>query len=130
MSKKPLITIARDVSVRRSYSLSEEVAVMLDDYALFLSEFNSAKVSAGDVVDKLAARLAKDPMFVEWKKKRDPSGTRAPSETSLAGAPRSAGSPEMRASAGAGSGAKASAEPRSATGQRAGGSAISAQKDA
>ena len=109
MSKKPLVTVAKDVSVRRSYSVPEEVATDLENYALFLSEFNGAKVSAGDIVGKLAAKLGKDPLFLDWKKnagaqksapvsarsvkregdqKEAPIGTRAPNETSLARAPR------------------------------------------
>lgn len=70
MSKKPMISIARDVTVRRSYSLAEETAVMLDDYAEFLSGFEKTKVTPGDIVQKLAEKLGRDPLFVEWRRGR------------------------------------------------------------
>lgn len=64
---KPLISIDRDVMVRRSYSVQEEIATVLDEYAAFLSAFNGSKVTPGDIVGKLAAKLGKDPAFMAWK---------------------------------------------------------------
>ena len=66
---KPMITIAREVMVRRSYSVPEEVATALENYALFLSEWGGSKVTPGDIVGKLAAKLGKDPAFLAWKTK-------------------------------------------------------------
>ena len=65
---KPLISIDRDVMVRRSYSVCDKVATVLDEYAAFLSAFNGAKVTPGDIVGKLAAKLGKDPAFLAWKR--------------------------------------------------------------
>jgi hypothetical protein len=67
---QPMLLIAPDVSVRRSYTLREDAATLLDDYATFLTDFTHAKVGPGDVIAELAARLAKDKVFAEWRRKK------------------------------------------------------------
>jgi hypothetical protein len=68
-SKTPRFLVAPEVVVRRSYSLSEATATLIDAYADFLTDYTRSKVTAGAVVEKIAAKLATDPAFVEWKQR-------------------------------------------------------------
>jgi hypothetical protein len=69
-SGKPLITVTKDKAVRRAYSLNEDAAETVDEYASFLSEFTGRSVKPGDIIERLVEKLDKDPLFAEWRAKK------------------------------------------------------------
>lgn len=79
---KPLFDFDADVSVRRSFSISEKAANLVDAYADFHTDLARASggpgtksVSAGDVVEKLILGfLSKDKAFAEWQRDKRQGG--------------------------------------------------------
>jgi hypothetical protein len=79
---KPLFDFESDVSVRRSYSISDKAADLVEAYADFHTDLArsaggapSKRISAGDVVEKLILSvLAKDKAFAEWRREKRRGG--------------------------------------------------------
>lgn len=79
---KPLFDFESDVSVRRSYSISDKAADLVEAYADFHTDLARAaggapskRISAGDVVEKLILSvLAKDKAFAEWRRDKRQGG--------------------------------------------------------
>lgn len=79
---RPLFDFDADVSVRRSFSISEKAANLVDAYADFHTDLArvaggpaTKSVSAGDVVEKLILGfLSKDKAFAEWQREKCQSG--------------------------------------------------------
>ena len=67
---EPVISIEKEQTVRRAYSLARSDADLIEDYAEFLSEFSKTNVKPGDIVGKLVGRLEKDPLFLTWRERR------------------------------------------------------------
>jgi hypothetical protein len=74
--KKPLINVSHDVMTRRSYTLTDAAAKMLESYAFFLSDHMNFRVSTGDILSKLVLKLSKDKVYMEWLRQRDPRSKR------------------------------------------------------
>jgi hypothetical protein len=74
--KKPLINVSHDVMTRRSYTLTDAAAKMLESYAFFLSDHMNFRVSVGDILSKLVLKLSKDKVYMEWLRQRDLTSNR------------------------------------------------------
>lgn len=65
---KPMINVSHDVMTRKSFTLTDAAAKIVEDYALFLSDHEKCRVSPGDIISKLVLKLCRDEMFVEWQR--------------------------------------------------------------
>jgi hypothetical protein len=75
---KPIINVSQNVTTRRSYTLTDGAARILEEYARFLSDHVNFRVSPGEVVSKLVLKLCRDELFMEWQ--RESSGKKLPSK--------------------------------------------------
>ena len=65
---KPMINVSHDVMTRRSYTLTDAAAKIVEDYARFLSDHENFRVSPGDIISKLVLKLCKDELFMDWQR--------------------------------------------------------------
>lgn len=75
---KPIINVSHDVRTRRSYTLTDAAAKILEEYARFLSDHMNFRVPTGEIVSKLILKLCRDELFMEWQRKT--SGQKIPSK--------------------------------------------------
>ena len=81
---KPIINVSQNVMTRRSYTLTDAAAKILEEYARFLSDHMSFRVSPGEIVSKLVLKLCRDELFMEWQResssiKNPPKGSKSES---------------------------------------------------
>ena len=67
--KKPIINVSHDVMTRRSYTLTDAAAKILESYAVFLSDHENFRVSPGDILSQLVLKLCKDRLYMEWQRR-------------------------------------------------------------
>jgi hypothetical protein len=79
--ERPLIDVAHVSMARRSYTLSEDAADLLEEYANFLSDFTKFRVLPGDIVGKLSQRLRRDDLFMKWQVTRKDKETVRPEKS-------------------------------------------------
>jgi hypothetical protein len=70
-SERPMIDVAHISTARRSYTMPEEAASLLEEYANFLSDYTKCRVSPGDIIGKLVPRLRRDDLFMKWQASRN-----------------------------------------------------------
>lgn len=66
---KPIINVSHDVMTRRSYTLTDAAAKILESYAQFLSDHENFRVSPGDILSKLVLKLCKDQLYMDWQRR-------------------------------------------------------------
>ncbi len=64
---KPMINVSHDVRTRRSYTLTDAAAKILEEYTRFLSDHMNFRVSPGEIVSKLVLKLCRDELFMKWQ---------------------------------------------------------------
>lgn len=69
--KKPMVDVNKPSSIRKVLTLPKDVAMTIEDYAIFLSEKNGQKIKAGDIVGIRCQELANCPLYRDWKINRE-----------------------------------------------------------
>jgi hypothetical protein len=65
---KPMINVSHNVMTRRSYTLTDAAAKIIEEYARFLSDHENFRVSPGEIISQLVLKLCKDEMFMNWQR--------------------------------------------------------------
>lgn len=69
--RRPKVTIQLPTkSVRKSFSLPEDLCSVLSEYTQFLSAYHAGKISEDSVLQSLLTRLSRDKAFKAWRAQR------------------------------------------------------------
>jgi len=63
-----MINVSHSVMTRRSYTLTDAAAKIVEEYARFLSDHENFRVSPGEIISQLVLKLCKDEMFMDWQR--------------------------------------------------------------
>ena len=63
-----MINVSHNVMTRRSYTLTDAAAKIIEEYARFLSDHENFRVSPGEIISQLVLKLCKDEMFMNWQR--------------------------------------------------------------